>query len=382
VIHADQKWFSIFETKPQNIMINRLLKELKHPLRLTQKVVKKCLVIKRLDCFLRKRAIDLDMQNFSPTDKNPRHIVHELSKLGSFTFLPNPGNMGDCVIAQAEYQVFAELKLNYTVFRGDVTDNLVYGGGGIFVSNWKDSYQRVLEIFRNPKIKRIIILPSSFSECSDLLEIIDERFTIFCREKQSYEYLLSAKAGATLYLENDMVFYLKEKFAKGFNKCHSKYAEIYRSILEVLPRGISRNEYKIAYFLRGDSEGAMKADERLPLTFDLSRCIASYDCRKSDVVNFYSKLFFATIDTADIIVTDRLHVGICSALMGKKVFLLDNSYHKVLRVYENSMKNMESVYFVDNANLLAEALGKAVAPGMTKRTANMENIDKIGGALL
>ena len=38
-------------------------------------------------------------------------------------------------------------------------------------------------------VKKIIILPSSFYECQELIDCLDERFVIFCREKQSYRYM-------------------------------------------------------------------------------------------------------------------------------------------------------------------------------------------------
>jgi len=44
------------------------------------------------------------------------------------------------------------------------------------------------------------------------------------------------------------------------------------------------------------------------------------------------------LDEFDIVRTDRLHVGILSALLGKEVHLYDNLYGKNRAVYEHSMR--------------------------------------------
>ena len=51
------------------------------------------------------------------------------------------------------------------------------------------------------------------------------------------------------------------------------------------------------------------------------------------------------VDCADAIITDRLHVGIAAALMGKEVFLLDNTYGKLSGVYNHSLKQNPHIHF-------------------------------------
>jgi exopolysaccharide biosynthesis predicted pyruvyltransferase EpsI len=365
-------------------MIQQIFKELKNPVQLSGKLLKRCSnKLEKHNYFFPQQTIDCDLEvsNYYSVRKNDQNIARELLKYEHITFLPNHGNMGDIVIAQAEYQFFDKHKLNYHIYNGILTENLVYGGGGLFVSNWKEDYQSILKVFKNPKIKNILLLPSSFFDCPDLLAVIDERFVIFCREKQSYEYLARSGVKATLLLENDMVFYLTQDFMKGKNKQRFSYKKIYHRVIPLVSNLVQKNGYKIAYFLRSDSESKTEWQKLgIHQTLDLSLCICS-DCRNTEECNFYSKLFFTGIDTADIVVTDRLHIGICAALLGKEVFLVDNSYRKVSGVYENSMKNMLHVHFIDNVYSLSDEVNKIILSGAVPHTANINNITRIGKLL-
>jgi exopolysaccharide biosynthesis predicted pyruvyltransferase EpsI len=52
-----------------------------------------------------------------------------------------------------------------------------------------------------------------------------------------------------------------------------------------------------------------------------------------------------TIGRADVIVTNRLHIGVAGALLGKRVRLYDNSYGKIRDVYQASLKGCALVSF-------------------------------------
>ena len=49
-------------------------------------------------------------------------------------------------------------------------------------------------------------------------------------------------------------------------------------------------------------------------------------------------------------ITDRLHVGLVSSLLGKEVYLLDNSYKKVSGIYEYSMQSYKNTHIVSSLN--------------------------------
>ncbi|MDR0605407.1 MAG: glycosyltransferase [Bacteroidales bacterium] len=315
-------------------------------------------------------------KEYLPFHYNQDIAVH-LKSLPYFIFCPNNGNLGDIIIAAAEYQYFKYLGCNYSVFdmysqtlpeSGPI--DFVYGGGGIFVKYC--NYQNVLEILKLPNLRSVIILPSSFFECPDVLEVFDERFTVFCREKRSYDYCKSLNTRAEFILSGDMAFNLDIADIKNsispnikrnieslneiyLNKVYESYSfymsiriKIIQAFLEntiVLDSGI-----RAAYLLRADAESKDKTSDAaafLPKRIDLSGFTWT-SCADPGVVKLLSALFIDAINTIDVVVTDRLHIGIASAMLGKRVYLLDNIYGKVSAVYEHSMKDFENVCFLES----------------------------------
>ena len=86
-------------------------------------------------------------------------------------------------------------------------------------------------------------------------------------------------------------------------------------------------------------------------SIDLS-IFANDSCTDKGIVSLLSKLFVRSINTVDIIVTDRLHIGIVGAMLGKRNLLFDNSYGKILGVYNKSMKKMKNVKFLTDVKQL------------------------------
>jgi len=71
--------------------------------------------------------------------------------------------------------------------------------------------------------------------------------------------------------------------------------------------------------------------------------IISTDSRQ--YIDFLTKAMLCAVDSVDVVISDRLHVCIAGALMGKQVYMLDNSYGKLSNVYEYSMKDNPNVHF-------------------------------------
>ncbi|MDD3149323.1 MAG: polysaccharide pyruvyl transferase family protein, partial [Candidatus Gastranaerophilales bacterium] len=296
-------------------------------------------------------------------------IISRLKELDNFYFYPNNGNLGDVVIAQAEYQMLDNNQFNYEIFNAynssktpDNDFNVVYGGGGLFVKYW--NYQKVIDLFLNPNLKNVVILPSSFWECNDLLEVLDERFTVFCREKRSYDYCVSHNSSAKFYLVDDMAFSLdlsfinensdskistinEETILSLYQNAYNPYKRVSRKLSDALKTKTKciHKGSRLAYFLRNDAERYF--DNTHFDIIDLSKFACS-SCVDKGIVYHLSKLFIMAINSVNIVVTDRLHVGIAGALLGKEVLLLDNTYKKVSGVYEQSMSNMKNVKFVSD----------------------------------
>lgn len=303
-------------------------------------------------------------------NSNNQKICDVLGKLQNFYFFPNRGNLGDVVIAASEYQFFDSQNYDYKIL--DPEDlpqtkfSLVYGGGGLWTKYY--DYSNVLNVFNNKNADKIVILPSSFNECDDLLKIADERFVIFCREEKSYNYCLSKNSKAQFILSDDMALGLDIDFYKKrehntIKKVHSReikdiYTKLfipYKKILKTIPDVFNKitkiNNRSIGYFLRHDVEGHVDwSSSNINFNVDLSQILGSY-CIDSAFSKIIAKAFLAMIDTVDIVVTDRLHVGICAHLLNKEVVLVDNTYGKISSVYNFSLKQYDNVRLVSGEEI-------------------------------
>jgi hypothetical protein len=126
---------------------------------------------------------------------------------------------------------------------------------------------------------------------------------------------------------------------------------------------VTDNGIRAAYLLRTDAESQDKTRDTaafLQKRIDLSGFTWT-SCADPGVVKLLSVLFIDAINTLDVVVTDRLHIGIASVMLGKKVYLLDNIYGKVSAVYEHSMKDLANVYFIESLD--GFSAGSIDAPG-------------------
>ena len=320
---------------------------------------------------LKKSKKKLKNFYYKPYDEK---IIKHLKELKNFLFYPNVGNLGDVIIAQSEYQMLDSHNFNYRIHNAYIPDNqpdndfnVVYGGGGLFVGYW--NYEKVLSLFSSKHLKKAVILPSSFRNCDDLMMVFDERFTVFCREKESYNYCVCENSRAKFYCADDMSFSLNininktidfnknwdeiklNKTQSMFNNLFFFYKTVHNNIVDALrsKTEILKTGYRLAYFLRTDKEKAINFTNINSI--DLS-IFANNTCTDKGVVALLSDLFIRSINTVDVIVTDRLHIGIVGAILGKKILFFDNVYGKISGVYNMSMKEMKNVDFLTDIKQL------------------------------
>lgn len=276
--------------------------------------------------------LQLDARNFHPASIDNHVLLEKLRSTGSFTYIPDPGNLGDALLAASTLHFFDTHGLSYSFHKKNrLPENLVYGGGGI----WNPYYQRFwqkefLPLFRHAK--KVLILPSSFFNCDALLRELDSRFTIFCREQQSYDYLQHAQTGAEIILDHDMALRLDSSVFHYNNHGVAPYdLGVLRKIKPFYMRRTN-----VGFFLRRDCESIHTYSSDLDLSdmgsIDLSSSRQRILC--------CAAIFLSTVDSVDAVVTDRLHVGIAGMLMNKEVYLLDSSYKKVSSVYRHSFETI------------------------------------------
>ena len=183
--------------------------------------------------------------------------------------------------------------------------------------------ERFFKLFKNAK--KVIILPSSFYKCDRLIDILDERFILFCREKNSFNYLKKQNTRSKIILDHDMAFRMSPNILK----------EIQNKL---------NNINKAPKFLRQDDESIYHSGTDL----DLSRCMGLSENASEKHILSWGKLMLCIVDTFDTIITDRLHICVASLLMGKNIFLLDNSYKKISGIYQQTLKNHPNIRFTDH----------------------------------
>lgn len=282
----------------------------------------------------------------------------------TFYYLPNNGNAGDSLIAHATYQVFRQCNIKYKligvqekwgkfIFLEDLQDKyVIFGGGG----NLVNFYNNGANFLRNnySKMKRLIILPHTINSHHDLLKSFGSNVDIICREETSYSFVKDVARQANVFLMNDVAFNL------DVNKTLDDKGNLFTSsyLPKYLPRLAKQSIYSMLYDLqltwmnlsqrsskpglkelncfRSDVE---KSDISVPkANFDITGKFAFYDFSEP-LVHEVSYRLLSYLLKFDVINTNRLHVCIAGALLGKKVNFYSNNYYKNISVYNYSIKD-------------------------------------------
>lgn len=293
-------------------------------------------------------------------------ILHDL---GDFVYYPNFGNLGDLLIAEGTRQFFQREGLTYREYDEKnlpAQYNLVYAGGARFTSCWCDT-EKCLRELTDPRIQCCVILPHSFYDVDALLDGLDSRHHLFCRDERSYRYCLSRQTACSVYLAEDMAFQLdmeKTDAAKLPRELSNEElrtrTQIKRGLFAKLRRGVRRatilspvgeKDKKIAFLLREDAEKS--SPNSTFMSYDISAAWHTSG-RQMAYNGEILRQFSAALKQADIIVSDRLHVCIMAYLSGLEVYMLDNSYGKLSGVYRLSMTGAPKVHLLPDAELTPE----------------------------
>lgn len=279
-------------------------------------------------------------------------------------YCTNPGSVGDALIAYGTLRLFATLGLKVELISIDNPPDLqnqivLYGGGGNFIHYYGDCAKFCRSVHQ--KVRKLVILPHTISNHhAELLQAFGSNVDIICRELHSYQQVRAEIKAANLYLMHDLAlavsaadienllkrrFYLKGSVSADFRKhieqekqrffrvkqCHQKLRQQFQEQFPQQPL--------ILHCLRTDAE---KIDITLPPdNIDLPMVSPNFlhlHTTQPQLLGYTVKEFLDFINHYDVVVTNRLHVGIAAALLGKTVQLYPNNYWKVQAVYEYSLK--------------------------------------------
>jgi exopolysaccharide biosynthesis predicted pyruvyltransferase EpsI len=288
--------------------------------------------------------------SFQPgTDVNET-VLDELAA-EPFLFVANPGNAGDAAIAHATYAAFRRHGCNYAVVHKDCDPSatrgkvLVYAGGGNLVPMYDDARDFIARHHRDAK--KLVLLPHTVEGHADLLASLGPNVHLVCRELGSYDHVRAHATNARVSLAHDMAFTLD---AQGLLNGPDTPSFL-RLARADSPRTVWRRakwlaRHALATRARTDELFAFRRDveataiARPRTNLDLSVVFTSDHHDTSPpaaLLATYQMLRF--LDRFRVVHTNRLHVCVLSALLGKTVHFHANSYRKNRDVYMHSLKD-------------------------------------------
>lgn len=275
-------------------------------------------------------------------------------KDGNIYYYPNNGNAGDALINMGFYSLVKKYNIKYEVIgRQDIdfikdNDIILVAGGGCLVPEWDSTPNFVRKINNLGLRVKLVILPHSIRGVDDVIKNLPEGTVIFCREQYSYNYVLEKSNADEVYLSDDIAFYADLNVIKNEASEFSpllNHKNIIRKFFNLFHLVRSKFRKKI-FAMRTDKESSNNVKLKRVIINDLS-LVASFGAGLYSESLYTSNYFLKLIDLYDEIYTDRLHVAIGACLLGKKVIFYNNGYYKCKGVYEQSMKNLSNVKFID-----------------------------------
>ncbi len=217
-------------------------------------------------------------------------------------FLPNThGNVGDDLINDATYQLFAHYQIPLLDF--EQADTIVFAGGGNFgmkyyyINHRKEYYEKMR---RASDKKTAIILPQSMYK------------SLFDSKKEAVPDLVSK-------------FYVRDKKS-----------------LEMLPNTILAPDLVLGYRYEGTIKPPTKA-KGVFLRTDIEARFADNYMNDGDPVKMIPQKVQAYFELAmeyEHICTDRLHFAVTSLILGRKTTILPNAYFKNRMMWETWLKDL------------------------------------------
>ncbi len=228
--------------------------------------------------------------------------------------LPNAGNCGDGLI----HLGFQTLCRKYLIQTTELLFPLPADGRVLLIlgcGNLCKNFDYLVPPIREylHRFQRVYVMPCSMDpeapRVAGLLQEFRENVTIFCRELYSAQCIAPfVKNGAAISVDHDLALHLD----------YSPWKQQGKGCLKAF---------------RTDHEGL--GYELPPDNFDVSLLGGSAD----------GEILLRTVSKFQEVHTDRAHVAITAAMLGKETHIYPNNYHKVRGIAEMSLLSMPHVQF-------------------------------------
>ena len=238
---------------------------------------------------------------------------------------------------------------------------VVCAGGGNLVPLYPDA-SRALR-WAAGSAKRVLLLPHTISGYEELLADLGPETDLICRELVSYDYVRGAVRSARCHLADDLALSIDAKATLATPPAPMSALRLYgrRLLYRIFapsqrksvasPWRLRRSERlfasRRAELAQSEAPGVLHAfrtdAERTAIpvpadNLDLSRRLI-FGTRDADVCHTGALHLLRYLDLFDEVRTNRLHVAIGAAVLGKRVKFHSNSYFKNRAVYEFSMRD-------------------------------------------
>jgi len=241
----------------------------------------------------------------------------------SVSFIPNPGNIGDAAINLACWRWLTRRFRTVEVLRPGAPaagDLIFVGGGGNLVEPLYVNLRRVLPAL--PASARLFLFPSTLFGYAEVLRPLAGRLRVICREPVSLAFAQSLLPAADLRLAHDAAFTLAGALPGGAPPAPTLgTGHFFRRDKEAAQRHAETSD--------GDPAGAVIGNWSEPAAAETA--VAA---------------LLGQLARHRALVTDRLHVAILGALLGRAVELRANSYFKNQAVFEHSLRRLPGLSFV------------------------------------
>jgi exopolysaccharide biosynthesis predicted pyruvyltransferase EpsI len=256
--------------------------------------------------------------------------------------IPNEGNGGDCLILASTLAAMSKASIDVQVVddRADFKNQTVFLGGGGNLVGIYGGMRRSIKACRH-EAARIILLPHTVRANEKLIASLDGRTTIWCRDRRSFEHVRRTNPKIDCRLTHDMAFHCNVEDFLSDPEFNALGSPLLTAGLQ--GAGVSLDQLSqlpLVRFMRTDKEsGTYKVDSAV----DVSKVFTGV--ADAETSRLRAWCFLKTISVARRVTTDRLHVAIACALLGKECELLDNSYSKNREIYAFSLERFPWISF-------------------------------------
>lgn len=281
---------------------------------------------------------------------------------------PCEGNNGDDLIWLGMQEVLS-LAQSRLIKKPNDAEIIVINGGGMFIDAYTQGIKKIEYYSKHFPNTLLVIAPNSFHfktvDFSFYLDLRQSPMILFSREKYSKAYidnLIKDKQLIQSEIDNDLALNLKNsEFIANLKQEHydqghvlvvdrmdienskasrsiSVIKTIYRLFVpEKLKNIIRRHRVQTRASNGTDLTKRALADLKIRKPELQFKTILTKDISRKDVATFQE--FCSEISRAEVIYTNRLHVGVLAHLLNKEVYLIEGSYHKLTGIYELSMSH-------------------------------------------